>query len=176
MWFYTYRRVPLSIECRKYCPRKIVFDNFKKKSQKILKGKIHENSAYLEYPLIINKVHFPKRNTSKNFGWISGNLFRVLLCKGSILCQKIIHTKFIIQFPILLPEIGFQKMLYPYWINQAFVRSSFKRPKKNDLIMLILPDFQLDLNWPFTQTFYNTALLNCKIVCKCFFITKKLVL
>ena len=69
------------------------------------------------------------------------------LCQG-IICSRVInHYSFA---PLL--EMEFQKMLnlptHSIYIKPLFaVLSLFKRPKKNDLIMLIPPDFQLNLNW-----------------------------
>ena len=68
------------------------------------------------------------------------------LCQG-IICSRVINHYSVA--PLL--EMEFQKcsisQLTQYTSSLCSHLSLFKRPKKNDLIMLIPPDFQLNLNW-----------------------------
>ena len=81
------------------------------------------------------------------------NEILTFFCSYLHLCQGIICSRVINHYSVApLLEMEFQKMLnlptHSIYIKPLFaVLSLFKRPKKNDLIMLIPPDFQLNLNW-----------------------------
>ena len=94
---------------------------------------------YLEF----RERKFRKKNVNELLSFLSSYLH---LCQG-IICSRVINHYSVA--PLL--EMEFQKcsifQLTQYTSSLCSQVSLFKRPKKNDLIMLIPPDFQLNLNW-----------------------------